>query len=44
MGIDASFWINLQANYEKELADFEEINQISNDELELIQKLKQITN
>lgn len=26
LGIDASFWINLQANYDKELADFEDFN------------------
>ncbi len=43
LGVDASFWINLQANYEKELADFEEINQISSEELEILQKLKSIT-
>ncbi|MHB8170270.1 MAG: HigA family addiction module antitoxin [Thermincolia bacterium] len=43
LGVDASFWINLQANYDKELADFEEINQISNKELEILQKLKSIT-
>jgi len=43
LGIDASFWINLQANYEKELADFEEFNQISPEELDILQKLKSIT-
>ena len=43
LGVDASFWINLQANYERELADFEEINQISSEELEILQKLKHIT-
>ncbi len=43
LGVDASFWINLQANYEKELADFDEINQISNEEFEILQKLKHIT-
>ncbi|WP_366922787.1 HigA family addiction module antitoxin [Metallumcola ferriviriculae] len=43
LGVDASFWINLQANYEKELADFEEINQISSEELAILQKLKSIT-
>ncbi|MDW7682105.1 MAG: HigA family addiction module antitoxin, partial [bacterium] len=43
LGVDASFWINLQANYEKELADFEEINQISNEELLILRKLKKIT-
>jgi len=43
LGVDASFWINLQANYEKELADFEEINQISSQELEILHKLKSLT-
>lgn len=43
LGVDASFWINLQANYEKELADFEEIKQISSEELAILQKLKSIT-
>lgn len=43
LGVDASFWINLQANYEKELADFEEINQISSEELEILHKLKSLT-
>ena len=33
LDIEASFWINLQANYDKELADFEEHSKISNDEL-----------
>lgn len=43
LGIDANFWINLQANYEKEVADFDEINMISREELEILQKLKSIT-
>ena len=43
LGVDASFWINLQANYEKELADFEEVNLISSEELEILQKLKSLT-
>lgn len=36
--IDSSFWINLQANFDKELSDFEEINQIYSDELEVLKK------
>lgn len=43
LDIEASFWINLQANYEKEIADFEEINQISDDELGILHKLKGLT-
>lgn len=43
LGVDSSFWINLQANYEKELADFEEIHSISNEEMAVLQILKPIT-
>lgn len=43
LGIEASFWINLQTNYEKELADFEEIDQISPEELAMLQTLKELT-
>ncbi|MGI6650127.1 MAG: HigA family addiction module antidote protein [Syntrophomonadaceae bacterium] len=42
LDIDASFWINLQANYDKELADFEEINEISGEELEILNRLNSI--
>lgn len=42
LGIDASFWINLQANYDKELADSEDINEISGEELEIIKRLNSI--
>ncbi len=42
LGIDASFWVNLQANYDKELADFEEVNGISEQELEILKRLNSI--
>lgn len=42
LGIDASFWINLQANYDKELADFEELNDISGEEFEILKGLNRI--
>lgn len=42
LGVDASFWINLQANYDKELADFEDINEISGEELGVLKKLNGI--
>lgn len=32
LGIDASFWINLQSNYDKSLLKFSELNQISQEE------------
>lgn len=40
--IDASFWINLQANYDKELLDFEEVNNISKEEIKILKPLKDI--
>ncbi len=43
LGVDTSFWVNLQANYDKELADFEDINMISDNEIEILDKLKDIT-
>lgn len=42
LGVDASFWINLQTNFDKELADLEEINTISNEELDILKKLRSI--
>ncbi|NMA06373.1 MAG: HigA family addiction module antidote protein [Ruminococcaceae bacterium] len=42
LGIDAGFWINLQANYDKELADFEDFNEISDEELAILKKLNDI--
>lgn len=42
LDIDASFWINLQSSYDKELADFEELNKVTNEELEILKKLKSI--
>ncbi len=42
LDIDASFWINLQANYEKELADFNEVNNISYEEIDILKKLNDI--
>lgn len=42
LGVDAGFWINLQANYDKELADFREVNAISSEELEILKRLRNI--
>jgi len=38
--MDADFWINLQANYNKELAGFEKIVKISSKKLEILKKVK----
>lgn len=43
LDIDVSFWVNLQANYDSEMADFEEVNSISDKELEILTKLKGVT-
>jgi len=42
LNIEASFWINLQSNYDKELADFNEVNDISSDEFDILKKLNHI--
>ena len=30
LGIETSFWMNLQDNYDRELSEFEELNKITN--------------
>ena len=40
LDMDADFWINLQANYNKELAGFEKIVKISSKKLEILKKVK----
>lgn len=42
LGIDSRFWINLQSNYEQELANFEEIENITDEEFGVVRRLKQI--
>lgn len=42
LGIDAKFWINLQSNYERELLEFEEVNNITGDELAILKPLREI--
>ncbi|MFL8713049.1 ImmA/IrrE family metallo-endopeptidase [Clostridioides sp. GD02377] len=42
LGIDATFWNNLQSNYEEEILDFEEANNISKEELDILKPLKDI--
>lgn len=43
LNIAASFWVNLQSNYDQELADFEEVNNILDEELGILKKLRDIT-
>lgn len=33
LGIETSFWMNLQANYDQELIEFEDVNNISDEEI-----------
>lgn len=42
LGIDSSFWINLQANYDKELLEYKEMNEISKEEIDILKQLKDI--
>ena len=42
LGIEAEFWINLQANYDREIYEFEEVNNISVEELSVLKKLKDV--
>lgn len=39
LGIKASFWMNLQANYDQELLEFEERNNVTKDEIEILKSL-----
>ena len=42
LGIDSAFWINLQSNYDRELLEFEELNNISEDEISILKNLKEV--
>lgn len=42
LGIEAEFWINLQKNYERELLEFEEVNGISTQEIDVLKNLKEV--
>lgn len=42
LGIEAAFWINLQANYDRELLEFEEMNNICEEELNILKNLKEV--
>jgi len=42
LGIEATFWINLQSNYDRELIEFEEMNNISEDEISVLKNLKEV--
>ena len=41
-GISATFWINLQGIYDKEIIEFEEKNSISKEEIEIVKRMQPI--
>ena len=42
LGIEAAFWMNLQASYDRELLEFEEVDNISEEELGVLKNLKEV--
>lgn len=42
LGIESAFWMNLQSNYDREMLEFEEFNNISNEEIDVLGKLKDV--
>lgn len=42
LGIEAKFWMNLQNNYDQEILEFEELNNISEEEISVLRKLKEV--
>lgn len=42
LGIEASFWMNLQADYDRELLEFEEVNNLTEEELGVLKNLKDV--
>ena len=41
LGIEANFWITLQSNYDREILEFEEVNNISEEEISVLINLKE---
>ena len=42
LGIESSFWMNLQFNYDRELLAFEEVNNITSEEIAVLKNLKEV--
>jgi len=42
LGIDAIFWMNLQANYDKDIIKYEELHEITDEEISVLKELKEI--
>lgn len=44
LGVNARFWVNLQSNYDQELIEYQEVNGISQEEIDILKPLKDILN
>ncbi len=42
LGIETAFWMNLQSNYDREILEFEELNNISDEEINVLSNLKEV--
>ncbi len=42
LGVDSSFWVNLQAIYDCEMAEYEEANNINSSEIQVLSQLKDV--
>lgn len=42
LGIETEFWLNLQSNYDRELLEYEELHNISKEELDILKNLKEV--
>ncbi len=42
LGIDAIFWMNLQSNYDKDIIKYEELHNITDEEISVLRNLKEI--
>ena len=42
LGIEAAFWMNLQSNYDREILEFEELNNITDKEINVLSNLKEV--
>ncbi|MCD8294807.1 MAG: HigA family addiction module antitoxin [Clostridia bacterium] len=43
LGVEAYFWMNLQADYDREIVEYEDFHSIQEEEVELLPKFKMIT-
>ena len=43
LGIKASFWMNLQMNYDQELLEYEDLNSVSDEEMSVLNNLKEVS-